>query len=62
MSISHRKNFALNQKVYIKVDNRGYNVINPNRKERLSMMNRTMNRILTGRMYMFAYRSLIEPY
>ena len=62
MSISHRKNFALNQKVYSKVDNKGYNVINPNRKERLSMMNRTMNRILTGRMYMFAYRSLIEPY
>ena len=62
MSISPRKNIALNQKVYSKVDNRGYNVINPNRKERLSMMNRTMNRILTGRMYMFAYRSLIEPY
>ena len=35
---------------------------NPERKERTVMMNRTMNKILTGRMYMSAYRSLAEPY
>ncbi len=44
------------------MDNVDYNAINTNRKERLSMMNRTMNSILTGRMYMLACRFLMLPY
>lgn len=39
------------------MDKVDYNALNPNREERLSMMNRAKNLNLTGRMYMPACRS-----